>query len=216
MIHDRKKLIIFDFDGTLVDSLPLWMDLHKKVLAKRGLYPSEKEIINVSFYHTRPLKELGIIDEEKFIHEKMTLAAKTTYRAPLFDDVKEIVVKLKKRGFKIAIATSSEDKKTKKALVHTHLVDHIDYVVSGDQVTNRKPHLESLHAILAHFDMRPSDAIFVGDALVDLEAARAADIEFVWCEYEQSAKYILPLDHDTLTTGSSIKIKSISELLIHL
>lgn len=88
-----------------------------------------------------------------------------------------LLTRLKPR-YKTAIATNRTD--TMDAVMRVHgLTPHFDLVISAREVDHPKPHPEPLQKILRHFQAAPEEAVYVGDSIVDAEAARQAGVVFV-------------------------------------
>ena len=135
------------------------MHMHTVFEAVESLFsePGEREAVHIF---------RQAIDPEPFIHlmvEEPGLREFLEYLRP---------------GVKTAIATNRTT--TIRQVLSLHgLSEFFDLVVSALDVTHPKPHPESLNKILAHFQVRPDEAVYIGDSFVDAEAARRAGIPLI-------------------------------------
>ena len=177
-----KKLIMFDLDGVLIDSLPNMKQSWEKTC--------EIHDISVPFseYEKRIGRPFRDIIEDLGI--EYTSSIKDTYdksslelldQIEIFEGVHELLVALtviKKR--KIAICTSKDIDRTKKILQR---IATFDYVCSPKQGLRGKPSPDQLLYTCAFCNVDPSDTLYIGDMDVDRQAAERAGIYFVCASY---------------------------------
>jgi HAD superfamily hydrolase (TIGR01549 family) len=103
-------------------------------------------------------------------------------------DLKGLLEKIRPK-YKTAIATNRSD--TMQGILAEHgLGGYFDFVVCALDVKNPKPHPESLIKILDHFDIKSSEAIYVGDSVLDEMAAKGAGVKLVsYKNRDLSARY---------------------------
>jgi len=179
-----KKLIIFDMDGTLVDSSITLVNAINHVRNNLSLEPmSEDNIlgklndhtINSAqyFYETDSFKA----DHEIWFGEYYKNNHKRELR--LYDGIEELLIELKERGFKLAVATNAYRVSTKQSLIYLDIVNYFDAVVCGDEVPRAKPYPDMLYKILDELNIEANEAIFVGDGERDEEASKNANIDYI-------------------------------------
>ena len=179
-----KKLAIFDMDGTLVDSSKTLVNAINFVRKNLKLPPMrEDEIllklndhsINPSkyFYNSPNFKAEHEVWFSKYYKENHDKEIK------LYSGVRELLERLKKKGFKLAIATNAYRNSTNQALHHLDIGHFFDLIVCGDEVRYSKPYPDMLEKVLYETKVDREDAIFIGDGERDLEASKRAGIDYI-------------------------------------
>ncbi len=189
------RLLIFDFDGTLVDSSVTIVNAINFVRSQMGLLPMDaKEImygivtpgINMAVYFYG-VKDIDVRYEELF---KEYYSANHDKELKLYDGVEGMLETLLKRGYTLALATNGYRDSTLKALKHLSIERFFDSIVCYDDVENGKPAPDMLLLLLQKYGMKASDALFIGDSQRDKVAAKAANIEFLQVDFGQNNKNV--------------------------
>jgi phosphoglycolate phosphatase len=180
----KKKLIIFDMDGTLVDSSITLVNAINHVRDNLSLNPMrEEEILSKLNDHTiNPAEYFYEADSFKAEHEVwFSEYYKDNHKRELrlYDGIKELLQELKSRGFKLAVATNAYRVSTRQSLRYLDIIDYFDSIVCGDEVQWAKPYPDMLLKILDELNLKPQEAIFVGDGERDQEASKRANIDYI-------------------------------------
>lgn len=177
------KAVIFDLDGVICFTDKYHYIAWKKLADKKGIYFDET--INNRLRGVSRMDSLEIIlegatkkysDEEK---EDMAAEKNATYvellkemsPADLSAEVKETLEELRKRGYKLAIGSSS--KNTKMILGQLGLADFFDAVSDGTNIIKSKPDPEVFLKAAEYLNEQPEDCLVVEDAKAGIEAACA-------------------------------------------
>jgi phosphoglycolate phosphatase len=180
------NLAIFDFDGTLVDSAPGIIDVMKDVVEENNLPPRILEewrvLIGVPL-----MRQMEIVFPDE--SEEYWLRLATRYReiydsktieiCPLFPGLKNMLERLKNAGIKITIASSKRRPLVQIVLDHHDLAKYFTLLIGAQDVANHKPHPESVFKTLEKLQMRPDEAVVIGDSSYDLDMARNAGVEAI-------------------------------------
>ena len=180
------KLAIFDFDGTLVDSAPGIVEIMKLVISDLEL-PGDileqwSHLVGVPL--PRQVETL-FPEKDGDYHDKIVSHYRTLYdgnnikNCPLFPGLIEVLEGLKKADIAISIATSKRRHLVLGVLDHHDLSKYFRLVVGAQEVTNHKPHPESVHTTLSQLEINPAEAIVIGDSFYDLEMARLAGVDAI-------------------------------------
>lgn len=183
------KLIIFDLDGTLIDSS---IDITNAI--NYAIEP----------YGSRPLtveETIGIVGEgiTKLIEKLIAMNGIAADRdivvvrflkhysdhivdnSPAYPGVKETLKKLK--GYKKAVISNKREALSKKILDELDLSEYLDLVVGSDTTPERKPSPVPVQYALSRLGIKPEEAVIVGDSNFDIEAGKAAGIRTVAVTY---------------------------------
>ena len=142
----NKKAVIFDLDGTLIDSMGMWKEIDIEYLGRFGVELPEtlqKDISGMSFTETAVyFKEtFGIPDSIEEIKQTWNEMAmyKYTHEVPLKPGVTEFLKELKRRGIKTGIATSNSVELVQAVLKSLQIQDYMDEVHTSCEVAKGKP-----------------------------------------------------------------------------
>lgn len=176
----RYSTVLFDWDGTLGDTLPIWMDAYRQVLAEFDLSPSDAAIA-AQFGDWHGVLTLGLLpdDFEPFWLKMQDHIVEALPAADLYSGAAELLERLKNAGAAIALVTTSTRALVQPALERNGIVDLFDAVVTGEDVEHHKPHREPIDKALAALGLDSAEAVMIGDSDKDLGAARAAGVESV-------------------------------------
>ena len=156
-------LIIFDLDGTLVDSAADIVATVKYIIEKYGFEPKSDTFIRSCIgggARNVLLKSLGE-DKEVLIDSEILPLFKKYYEencavyTSLYPGVKEILDHYQKMGRPMALATYKIISATEKIMKALAFDQYFDYLVTADDVEKPKPHPECIQKILAHYQMQP-------------------------------------------------------------
>ena len=176
------KLVAFDCDGVLFDSLQANIAFYNAILAHFGRPPLTPAAQDYIHSHTvgESLEHLfrGYPDPEAVLQFARSFDY-TPFIAMMVEEphLREFLRFLRPDRF-TALATNRTT--TTRAVLHYHgLTDDFDLVVSAQDVSRPKPHPESFMRILEHFRLLPEEAIYIGDSTVDEKFAANAGVPFV-------------------------------------
>lgn len=177
----QDKLIIFDLDGTLIDSRELHFDALNDALEKVGpQYVITREEHLSTFDGLNTTRKLKMLSERKNLptdmhdfvwKEKQNSTFKLIKRLkkdPIFIDMFK---NIKDRGFKIAVASNSIRETIKLSLIYTGLLEYVDYVVSNEDVKRTKPYPEMYWQCMTALNVLPKNTIIIEDSHIGRQGA---------------------------------------------
>lgn len=209
------RAVIFDLDGTLVDTADEFVVVVQALRAEHGHPEMDPQRIRASVSNgARALVSLGLeLPEESSQHEPQRLRLLELYSEVLgstarpYPGITELLQVLDERGVRWGIATNKPRAYTEPLLQRLAISPAAGSVVCPDDVTERKPHPESLLRNCSELGCSPAEAIYVGDHLRDIEAGRRAGIYTIAAGYG----YIEPGD-DPCSWGADAYAGQSSEL----
>jgi phosphoglycolate phosphatase len=188
-------LVMFDLDGTLVETAPEICDAVNDTLRTFGWSPVDEDQVARWIGHgTGELLVQAVAratgDTPAMVRESPRLAAiGTVYdryyaercgtRSHLYAGVRETLAALRAQSVRLAIVTNKEQRYTDRVLAAHRLASAFDRVVCGDTLATRKPDPGGVLACLREYGAAPKRALFVGDSSIDAATARNAGVP-VW------------------------------------
>jgi phosphoglycolate phosphatase len=188
MPSNTKELIIFDMDGTLVNSSLTIANAINYVRQNLGFEPMEQEYIlklvndhtinpAQTFYHARAFDR----DHERWFSEYYT--KNHANELVLYEGIKELLEALKHSGFSLAVATNAYRGSTIESLTHLDVHHLFDGIACYDDVPQGKPHPDMLHKILDELGHSSPKALFIGDGPRDELASKRANIDYIMVDW---------------------------------
>ena len=194
----KVEAVLFDLDGTLIDSIDVYWRVFKEVLKRLGLPLGEKEkIIDTMLKGRNPWVDLfPEISNDKDILRKAKEVERDlwpwVYRkyVRVFPEASDLLKKLKSMGIQTGIITSSwfEEDDPKEIL---ELKNVADVVVTKLDVKMFKPDPEPILKGCEKMGISPQKVIYVGDAPVDIKAGKAAGVKTIGVLWGLSDREIL-------------------------
>jgi HAD superfamily hydrolase (TIGR01549 family) len=189
-----KKLVIFDFDGTLAATLEAGFALVNELAPKYGFEPiSEERADALRELRTREaIKELGIKARSipKLLMEVRTELRGQMERIRPIEGIAEALVKLKGQGVRMGILTSNSRENVQVFLKHWDLAGLFDFVSAGSTLFGKVRLLRKTIEAEAP-DIEVSDVVYVGDETRDIHAAQRAGMRSVAVSWGLNSKAAL-------------------------
>ena len=204
-----KKLIIFDMDGTLVNSSITIANAINYVRHNIGLEAMEQDhILRLVNDHTidpaQTFYQAQAFDEN---HERWFSEYYTNNHANelvLYEGIREMLESLKDKGHALALATNAYRVSTLESLTHLK-IDHLfNAIACYDDVPQGKPHPDMLHKVLDELAHSPHEALFIGDGPRDEVASQRAQIDYIMVDWGFT-------DHD----DAVCTVEELSEILLN-
>lgn len=197
--------IVFDLDGTLVDTAPDLLGALNHILAGEGLAPVERSVIATLIGHgARSMMERGFAlhgrvlstreMEDAFQRFLSYYAQNIAVGSRPFDGAIQTLDWLLDEGACLAICTNKRQALSERLLDALGLAHRFSAVLGADRASRQKPDASHVLETLSAVGGSPSRAIFVGDSLTDARAARNAGLPFVFVSfgYEQPGEDFRP------------------------
>lgn len=208
------EAVLFDLDGTLIDSAP---DIHvavNELLETRRLQP-------VTLEQTKAMigNGVGKLVERAFAASGMPLSGTALEQAqrdmiPIYNrhltrltrlmpGALAAVSQLRAAGLKLALVTNKPQAATREVLLHFRLFEEFGAVIGGDAVSHKKPAPEALFLALGQLQADPARAVMVGDSTTDVQAARNAGLPVILVRGGYSRVPVEELGADLILDGLS-------------
>ncbi len=198
----RFDLLIFDWDGTLMDSAGVIVACIQAASRDMGLpEPSREAASHIIGLGLRQALETLFPDLPEDQHQPLADHYRRHYlgqdqEIPLFDGARELIADLRDRGHLLAVATGKARRGLDRAFAHTGLAPFFHASRTADE-TFSKPHPAMIEELLAELNVPAERALMIGDTSHDLQMARNAGIAALGAGYGAHPAEHLE-DHDPL------------------
>ena len=228
-----KKYIIFDMDGTLIDSIGVWNMTDQKLIEEYGginINIDDIQLERDAFLHSNQdsdiylayceylIKKYGfnIKDAQQLLRIRWDKSGEVLEKEMNFKpNVVELILKLKSLGFIVALATMTTQvqldiysKKNRKMLQQMNIEEVFDLITRKEDVQNKKPNPEIYNKIMQHYNARPEECLIFEDSYTGVLASNNAGIEVVNV-YDKYAD----LDRDKINEITDYSIKNYKEFI---
>lgn len=176
------QAVLFDLDGTLVDTAPDLAYALNLQRERHGLpFLPEATIRPYASHGSRGLLEIGFgllpdhAEFEQMRTEYLELYTQVMTRQPqLFDGMAEVLQEIEQRGLRWGIVTNKPRRFTLPMITHMALDSRAGAVISGDDAPQPKPSPQTLLLACERMQLDPEQVVYVGDAERDVQAGNAA------------------------------------------
>ncbi len=190
-ISTKIKTVLFDLDGTLIDTAP-------DMAAALDLLCDEEKQDRLPFSQVRPIVSNGSVALVKLafgeaIDEQTLERLKTRYleiyqqhlavHSELFDEMELLLQKLEQKKIKWGVVTNKPGWLTEPLMQALNLTQRAACIVSSDSTKNRKPHPEPMYLACKLANTQPDACVYIGDARRDIEAGRNAGMRTIIAQY---------------------------------
>jgi len=189
------KAILFDMDGVLLDSYKMWFSMFEHALKKF----MNQSLTDKEFKEHVWSRSFKVLVKEYFPGKEKEVAA---YYFPKVKDymeqmevypVEDVLKQLKEKNLKLAIVSNTFTSTVNQMLEKAGFDKYFDLVLGGDCVEHAKPAPDSLLFCLKELNLKPEQAIYVGDSRYDIQAGKAANVFTVGLKIDSGDKQIKDL-----------------------
>ncbi|MCH8551569.1 MAG: phosphoglycolate phosphatase [Natronospirillum sp.] len=184
------KAVLFDLDGTLVDSVPgIHQAVDQVLQARQGRTCTVEDVRRWVGNGPRVLMQRALGEDSSEADQRAALVdfeaayAETVFNGQLYPGVTEGLTRLRAAGLQLACLTNKPWPFTQPILHHLGLADFFATVICGDQVDQPKPHPESLALACERLVVSIEETVMVGDSINDLAPAQALNMPRVAVTY---------------------------------
>ena len=214
----RKRLVLFDLDGTLINSAPDIADAVDVALQKYNFPPAGEERVRSyigsgvsALIHqaiTQSLEKKAPKKKHQAVYEFFLSYYRSNVfkRSEVYPHTVDILIYLKERGWTVGCVTNKPSIFTNSILIKSQLKNYFDFVLSADSPEHQKPQPALLLQAMAACKIPPSETLMVGDSVNDMKAAIDAEVKSIAVNFGYNRGM------DLLECGASCRINSLAQL----
>ena len=215
------KALVFDLDGTLVDTKYDMLDAGNLVFESQGWSARLKGFsgLQIAIQGGKAIMRYGLLEEGITFNDKLLKDYYQLYlnkynkvldnKSRNYDGVIDTLSKLQTMGVKLGLCTNKPEKHARELLKRVDLIDFFrDSFIGSDTVGVAKPDPKPLLEAIYRLNKKPEDVFFVGDTNTDADAAKNAKVAFIFCRYGHGSRYKLAKGEN-----ATIKIETFSDLI---
>ena len=200
------KYVIFDVDGTILDTERAILKSLQQVLKEEGReYQTEDLRFALGIPGKETLRRLNVQDIER-VHTNWSKAELALLKeVQLFKDIKEVLEVLLESPLRTGIVTSKTRQELMDGFELFGISSYFESIICATDTDKHKPHPEPLLACLEELEAEKDEAIYIGDSIYDLQCAHSAGVKFAlafWgvrkIEGFESADFLLKEPKDIL------------------
>jgi phosphoglycolate phosphatase len=204
--------IIFDLDGTLIDTAPDLLHATNHIMARHGVAAVSadviREAVGLGARHMIEAalasrgKRLGPEEINVYIREFLAYYGRNiAVDSQPFPGLAEALLALKRRGAVLGVCTNKREALARQLLAELGLDGCFGAVLGGDSLPVRKPHPGHVLAAIKAVGGRPEVAVMVGDSRADVEAAKAASVPVIAVSFGYSSTPVEELGASRVIAG---------------
>jgi phosphoglycolate phosphatase len=185
----KLKHVIFDLDGTMVNTERTVIKLINKIRCDRGLKPLEMNAVKCFFslggsdMIAKCFQDVNINLEDVLYDFRCNYLADDLNQDYLCPNVIDFIAKLRAKLIGVSLCTNKPKNLVRKVLLKNNIGSIFDTIITGDDVIEKKPSPEGIEYIIEKTSFKKSEYLMIGDSAIDQLAANQAGINFgYYCE----------------------------------
>lgn len=204
------KALLFDWDGTLVDSAHLGLAAFEKTFSELGVVFAHEVYeakYSPNWYST--YEALGLPKNLWQTADDLWMQHYGEQSAPLIDGVGETLLALHTKGYQLGVVTSGSRSRVDREVQQSVLKDSFSIIICNEDIVNKKPDPEGLLLAMRAINVDPSQCAYVGDAPEDVEMGRRGNVMTVGVRSTYPSSARVP------TANPDLYLERITELVDH-
>ena len=203
----RQKMVVFDLDGTLIDTAPdliesAWQVIKEIIEVKLDYETSRKFIGKGGEYFIKKHLEYNKIElprEEldNLISQFLRIYKKNiSKKSRPYPGADKLLAWLQENDFIISICTNKPEELAKLVLSKLRIIDYFDEIIGGDTLSQSKPNPLPLLSLMSKFNIKPNDTLMVGDTTTDILTAKNCNVRCACVDFGYFDEKIEGIDPD--------------------
>ena len=202
--------LIFDWDGTLVDSAHLGLVAFEKTFSELGVtfaHEIYEAKYSPNWYST--YEALGLPRDLWQVAHDLWIQHYGDQSASLIEGVGETLLSLRRKGYRLGIVTSGTRSRVCREVEQSVLADGFAVIICNEDIVNKKPNPEGLELAMRGMNVEPSRCAYIGDAPEDIEMGRRGNVLTI------GVRSAYPSSGRVLAAKPDLYLDRIAELVDH-
>lgn len=202
--------LLFDWDGTIVDSAHLGLVAFEKTFDELGVpfaHAVYEATYSPNWYST--YEALGLPKDRWQVADELWIRHYGEQSAPLIVGVGETLLSLHGKGYRLGVVTSGTRSRVCREVEQSVLRDAFELMICNEDIVNKKPHPEGLERAIRSMDVDSSECAYVGDAPEDIEMGRRGNVMTI------GVRSAYPSSTRVLKAKPDLYLEQLKELLDH-
>ncbi|MCK5122336.1 MAG: HAD-IA family hydrolase [Methylococcales bacterium] len=185
----KLSCVLFDLDGTLVDTAPDLIACLNKALKTHGFDEVSCQDIKpfISYGAAAMInKSINVdADTQAMVLESMLMLYQNNIaeHSRFFSGIEQTLNTIESLGLKWGIVTNKKERFTNPLVAAFNLTERAACIISGDTTANSKPHPEPMLTACAQANVKPEECVYIGDALHDIDAGKKTNMKTLAAAY---------------------------------
>jgi HAD superfamily hydrolase (TIGR01549 family) len=209
-LSETITALLFDWDGTVVDTAQLGLLAFQKSFAALGIefhQPTYETAYSPNWYSM--YEKMGVPKEQWAVADELWMQHYGTETAKLLPSVDVTIRDLASKGYRMGVVSSGSDNRVRREVEELGLRELFEVIVCNEDMVNKKPHPEGLHTALRKLELTSADCCYVGDSPEDIQMGRQANVMTV------GIRSAYPTSHQLLQLQPDIYLESFADLAKH-
>jgi HAD superfamily hydrolase (TIGR01549 family) len=169
--------LLFDWDGTLVDSAQLGLIAFEQSFATLAINFDHEIYARVYSPNWYSIYEaLGLAQDQWQRADELWMQYYGEQNAQLVEGAEKVIIALKEKNYRLGIVSSGSDCRVARELKESGVAEFFEVVICNEQMENKKPHPEGLRTAMRTVGCSPEEACYVGDSPEDIEMGKRARV----------------------------------------
>jgi pyrophosphatase PpaX len=202
--------LLFDWDGTLVDSAQLGLTAFEQSFAALGMvfdHEIYREVYSPNWYSV--YEALGLPKDKWERADELWTHHYGEQTAQLVDGAKQTIAELQQKGYRLGIVSSGNGSRVAREITNLGLENVFEVIICHEQMENRKPHPEGLETAMRLLNLSREESCYIGDSPEDIEMGKRAGLLTV------GVRSAYPTSWKLKSSSPDIYIQSLTELSKH-
>ena len=202
--------LLFDWDGTIVDSAQLGLTAFEKTFDALGVHFAHdvyEATYSPNWYST--YEALGLAKEQWQRADELWIEHYGEQSAALIEGVGDTLRSLHRKGYRLGVVTSGSKSRVYREVDQSVLTDVFGVIVCNEDIVNKKPHPEGLERAIKHLNVDCVDCAYVGDAPEDIEMGRRGNVMTIGVRSDY------PSSGRLLSAKPDLYLQKLTELVDH-